>query len=165
MSRAGSIKSFVPSLLDRLKDERSGTSNEPSTDHSVTIGILKEQVKKDLQNLLNTRIKYRKKELDAINQLPELRESILLFGLPDFTPMSLSRPESQLVVKRAVEQAIHRFEPRLAHVVVSMIDPDKFDRCLRFRIDASLRVEPTPEPVSYKTDLDLSSRQFTLEPA
>jgi len=45
----------LPSILDRLIDNATDLSQEPSQDRYLNIRQIKEQVVRDLENLLNTR--------------------------------------------------------------------------------------------------------------
>ena len=38
----------------------------------------------------------------------------------------------------------------------------ELERAVKFRIDAMLRVDPEPEPVTFDSVLDLSSRSFQV---
>ncbi len=43
------------------------------------------------------------------------------------------------------------------------MDPvEHTDRHLRFRIEANLDIEPTPEPIVFDTMLELGSGEFTM---
>jgi type VI secretion system protein ImpF len=59
--------------------------------------------------------------------------------------------------------AIQRFEPRLADVAVTLVEGREFDRTLRFRIDALLKVDPAPEPVTFDSLLQLHTKAFVVK--
>ena len=62
-----------------------------------------------------------------------------------------------------VEQVIRRYEPRFKSVRVELREnKDEFDRTLRFRIDAVLYAEPTPEPVTFDSKLEPTSANFEI---
>ena len=95
--------------------------------------------------------------------LRHLRRSLLTFGLPDFTVASLSSTKDQDVLRRAIEETVRRFEPRLADVTVRLEAGREFDRSLRFRIDGMLQVDPAPEPVTFDSVLQLNTRDFVVQ--
>src|SRR6266508_1960803 len=118
---------IVPSILDRLLDD------EP-------------EVSRDLEALLNTR-----QELleEVPSEFTEVSRSLVTYGLPDFSSFSLLNINDRNRIRRALEQAIATFEPRFERVRVNLDPPREQDRTLRFRIEALLRLEPAPEPVTF----------------
>jgi type VI secretion system protein ImpF len=63
-----------------------------------------------------------------------------------------------------LEKAITVFEPRLLKVSVRVAEaPDPVDRTMKFRIDAILRAEPTPEPVRFDTSIEPSTAAFSVK--
>jgi type VI secretion system protein ImpF len=57
---------------------------------------------------------------------------------------------------------IRQFEPRLANVQISQQDDPIKTRRMRFRIEASLLVDPAPERISFDTVLQLSSGEYVI---
>jgi len=56
------------------------------------------------------------------------------------------------------------FEPRLKEIKVAYIEnKDLKDRTLRFRIDATLYADPTPEVIVFDSVLEPISRTVSLE--
>jgi type VI secretion system protein ImpF len=51
----------------------------------------------------------------------------------------------------------------LQRVRVNLEAPREHDRGLRFRIDAMLRVDPTPEPVTFDAVLQLNTQQYVVQ--
>lgn len=68
----------------------------------------------------------------------------------------------QVTVRRTIERAISLFEPRLENVQVQLVQGDGGEKIMRFRIDARLKVEPAPEPVTFDTLLQLSNGQYVV---
>ncbi|HLE61860.1 MAG TPA: GPW/gp25 family protein, partial [Pyrinomonadaceae bacterium] len=60
------------------------------------------------------------------------------------------------------EEAVRRFEQRLDNVVVSVEPVKSTERILRFRIDAHLRIDPAPEPITFDTVLQLGNGEYTV---
>lgn len=160
MARADFYVNIVPSVLDRLVDNEPQVSQEPATSRSQSLRELRAAVARDLEALLNSR-------QEALQELPkdfiELSRSILIYGLPDMTSSSLLNNDDRNRVRRSVEDAIAIFEPRLQRVRVALESPREHDRGLRFRVDALLRVDPTPEPVSFDAVLQLTTQEYVVQ--
>jgi type VI secretion system protein ImpF len=122
---------------------------------------LKQEVLDDLEWLLNSR----KPPLEIPPGAPGLRKSVVAFGLPDFTGLTFSGLADRDRLVGLLETAIRDFEPRLSDVKVTFDRAEKRSArgVLHYRIDALLHVDPAPEPVRFQTDLDLSSRKFSVK--
>jgi type VI secretion system protein ImpF len=136
------------SVLDRLLDDEPGNDREAPMPPHVTLSRCIEGVRRDLQHLLNTRLTW----VDArVLSLDEASRSLASYGVPDFSHENLGNSDSRDRLQRAIETAIGLFEPRLARVVVTPEPVREYQRDIRFRIDALLRVDPVPEPVIFDT--------------
>lgn len=126
---------------------------------ATNIRELKRSVSRDIEALLNTR-----RELleGAPTEYKEVGNSFLMLGLPDFTSYSLLNPEHRKTIRRSVEEALVKFEPRLKSVRVTLEPPSRFDAALHFRIDALLRLDPAPEPVTFDAALQLGTSSYTV---
>ena len=147
----------VPSLLDRLTDDKDNP--ELLMSGLQDIRGLERGVVRDLENLLNTR---REALWDLPQEFNELNKSLLLYGLPDFTGYNLLDPNDLNQLRRSLETAVATFEPRLQRVRVTMTPPGQNDGALHFRIEAQLRVEPTPESVAFDTFLHLDTHKYSV---
>ncbi len=59
--------------------------------------------------------------------------------------------------------AINLFEPRLANVRLAWVEtPDAAKGEVRLRIEAMLRMDPSPEPISFDTIIELKSGNCRL---
>ncbi len=158
MSRFDNEIRVRPSLLDRLIDYEPEYSREAPASRVKNLRILKQSVRRDLEWLLNTRA--------TPNVPPELKEvqaSVAVYGLPDMTTLSGKSPADKVRLRRSVERALEVFEPRLEGVVVT-IDPEPGPNLsMRFRIDARLKVDPAPEPVTFDTLLQIGSGEFRVK--
>ncbi len=152
---------LTPSVLDRLIDFEPKSSTEAAKSRSRGIQELKQSVKRDLEWLLNTRHTADKVPED----LEELNKSIAIYGLPDFTGLSSKSNDDRKSLVRSVETALKTFEPRFMNLKVTLEDIEDGARGIRFRIQASLRVEPTPEPVVFDTVLQMGSGEFEVNEA
>jgi type VI secretion system protein ImpF len=160
MSRAAGEVRLAASVLDRLLDDDPRTSREPLAARPHGLRHVKQSVKRDLEWLLNTR-----RSFDDAPGLDEARTSVLAYGLPDFTAVNVTSPADQTRMRREIEATVAVFEPRLQDVSVTL-EPAAAaasERVIRFRIDARLRVEPAPEPVSFDMVLQLDRREFRVE--
>ena len=92
-----------------------------------------------------------------------MRRSLVTYGLPDFSSLSALSMDDRNRIRRALEQAIATFEPRLERVRVTLEPPREQDRTLRFRIEALLRVEPAPEPVTFDAVLRLNTQEYVVQ--
>jgi len=146
------------SVLDRLIDYEPEVTSEPPASRSKSLRLLKQTLKRDLEWLLNTR-----RTFSVPEELPELAGSLLDYGLPDFTTISVRSTQDQNDLVHALATALKRFEPRLEDVAVSLAAASTLERALRFRIEARLKVDPVPEPVTFDTTLVLGSGNFAVK--
>jgi type VI secretion system protein ImpF len=155
---AFSEKSATPSVFDRLLDDDPAAEGQ-IFDRFQSLRQLRKSVGRDVEALLNTR-------QEALEPLPpglEVSRSLLSYGLPDFTSLSLLNPYDRNRIRRAIEQAIINFEPRLKRVRVTLEPPREHDRSLRFRIDALLQVNPIREPVTFDAVLQLDTYHYHVQ--
>ncbi len=145
-------------LLDEVFHEELEPMRKPAPP-SLSLRELKAAVARDIEALLNTR---RELLFDVAEELVHVRKSILMFGLPDVTSYSLLNPNDRKAVRRAVEDTLTNFEPRLKSVRVTLEARDKYDMVLRFRIDALLRTDPAPEPITLNAALHVVTSQYTV---
>jgi type VI secretion system protein ImpF len=148
---------ITPSVLDRLLDFEPGVSSEAPKSRSKSLRDLRAAVRRDLEWLLNSR--------RFIGEIPENLEethkSVAIYGLPDFTSASGKSPFEQKRLVKQIESALKIFEPRFLDLKVTLEPLNDLDRALKFRIDARLDVDPTPEPISFDTVFQLGSREFS----
>lgn len=150
---------ITPSVLDRLLDDHPQFSDEPPEDRTQDIDQLKNSVARDLEALLNSR---QESLTEVPEEWPELRTSLLTYGLPDFTGMSLRNTNEHARIRRSLEQAVANFEPRLERVRVTIEAPVGALRLLHFRVEAMLHVEPAAEPVRFDAVLQLATQLYEV---
>jgi type VI secretion system protein ImpF len=150
---------LVPSILDRLIDDEPKAPYEPVPKRFQSVSQLKKSVARDLEALLNTR-------QEMLDELPaefvELRQALVVYGLPDFTSMNLLSHRDRNFIRWALEQTITVFEPRLTQVRVILENPRETDRALRFRVEALIQIEPASEPVTFDAVLHLSTQEYVV---
>jgi type VI secretion system protein ImpF len=154
-------RTVQPSLIDRLTDEDTRASVDSRTTYAESLRQFKLSVQRDLEWLLNTR----RIPEPPPGDLEQLDKSLYNYGVPDITSMSRDSVASRKRLLRQVEDALALFEPRLADVRISLVEMDSEDRRreLRFVVEATLRLDPTPEQVMFDTVLQFSSGQYAIE--
>ncbi len=158
MARTDNEIRVTTSVLDRLIDFEPEITREPIASRSKSLRQLKQSVRRDLEWLLNTR----QVAGGVPSELKEVNNSVASYGLPDFTHLTIDSGDHQKFIKREIEETIRRFEPRLESVVVSIEPVRSTERLLRFRIDARLKVDPAPEPITFDTVLQLGSGEYSV---
>jgi type VI secretion system protein ImpF len=146
------------SVLDRLVDFEPEAKAEPPASRSKALRQVKQALKRDLEWLLNTR-----RVLEVPDELPLLADSLLAYGLRDFSNSSVKSAEDQHDLTLALETTLKRFEPRLEDIVVSVANASVLERAFRFKIEARLRIDPVPEPISFDTTLQIGSGNFAVK--
>ena len=143
------------SLLDRLAAIESPLSQwEHRRELERSLG-------RDLTDLLNTR----RAEQDFDAGYEEATNSLLSFGIPDFTSYDLKNTIEQERVRCSIERAIRQFEPRLARVKVSLEKTELGRPSLRFHVEAQLRDGADAEDVVFDATLQRDSRRIAVSGA
>ncbi len=142
-------------LLDRLIDDAPDDARDPPMSAAEAMAALRRGVRRDLENLLNARRRWRSWPA----QFAELDTSPLAYGIPDFTAGAFSDHRRRERLREDIEQTIRRFEPRFVSVHVTLIEREEsaLDGTLRLRIDAELHADPAPEPIAFDTLLDAAA--------
>ncbi len=151
---------LVPSVLDRLLDDDPSVTSEPPRNRSQLLREMKLAVRRDIENLLNSR----RRNVSLPPRLPELTQSLLTYGVADFSGTGPATSKQREAFCRVLEEIIRLNEPRLLEVRVELAaNPEPGDRTLRFRIDALLRADPAPEPVIFDSALEPVSHTFAVQ--
>lgn len=146
------------SVLDRLIDVEPSQSAEIPLSRAESLRILRSAVRRDLEWSLNSR----RIAVEPDPAFVEVNRSVYVVGLEDFASFSLADGEEQSRLLRHIQAVIREFEPRLANVQISQQDDPVKTRRMRFRIEASLLVDPAPERISFDTVLQLSSGEYEV---
>lgn len=151
------------SLLDRLTDYEPRANVEPRLGYLESARQFRGGLQRDLEWLLNTR----RIPVELPEELEELSRSVYYYGLPDVTSVSRDSPEARERLLRRVEEAIATFEPRLANVRISVIEQqgEQHRRELRFHVEGTLLMDPTPEAVAFDTVLHFASGDYQVADA
>lgn len=148
-----------PSVLDRLLDDEP----EHPQRHAVLLHELeqfKQSLARDLEWLLNTRLH---PDHDLFEAHPHARRSMLRYGIPDLSGISLLAPDDRELLREQLCKAIETHEPRLGQVRVSLEAPRETERQLHFRVDAVLRPHPHRPPITFDATLQLSSNVYKVQ--
>jgi type VI secretion system protein ImpF len=128
---------------------------------SSEVERLKDEVRRDLEWLLNTR----RSPIAISPGMTGLKKSLVTYGLPDLCGITATDSSERDRLVKLLESVIRDFEPRLADVQVSFnpLDQDKTRSSLHYRINGMLRIDPAPEAVVFNTVLELGNRTFTVK--
>ena len=143
-------------LLWSLIDDDPESSVESRAQMRARLRMVKESVRLDLQDLLNAR----QRCLSWPKELIELERSVFDYGIADVTGANLASPERRAQFLAEIGRVIRRHDPRFETVDVVSLDPtDPMDRTLRFRIEATLRVEAGREAATFDFQMEPVSRR------
>lgn len=144
------------SVLDRLIVRDDDPRDQKP---SAVLRDIRESVRRDLEDLLNTRPRWN----SWPEYLHELDDSLANYGLPDFTGSEVSAPMNHGKFSRILQRIIETFEPRLTNVTVqTMSKTEPLNRTLSFRIEATLRIEPIEEPIVLDSTIEPISATFSV---
>ncbi|MGD0628146.1 MAG: type VI secretion system baseplate subunit TssE [Terracidiphilus sp.] len=154
MARSLGETTITVSVLDRLIDLEPDNRMENPLSRSQSVRMLKSAVRRDLEWLLNSR---------RICELPdeglkEVNRSAYTYGLPDLSTLTMAATGDRNKLVRQILATINMFEPRLANVRLVLVEtPDSAKKDVRLRVEAMLRMDPVPEPISFDTVIELKS--------
>lgn len=154
MARGLGETTITISVLDRLIDLEPENKAENLLSRTQSLRLLRASVRRDLEWLLNSR-----RLADPPNEnLKEVNKSAYIYGLPDLSALTMATAADRSRLMRQILATINIFEPRLSNVrivIVETEDPSKKD--VRLRIEAMLRTDPVPEPISFDSVIELKS--------
>lgn len=162
MARSQNEPAVTLSLVDRLIDEEPDNSREAPLSRSQSVRRHKAALQRDLEWLLNSR----RIADEPDDSFEETNSSVYVYGLPDFSSMSMSAPRDKQALQRVLRETLRFFEPRLANVrIIPLESDDKTKRTQRFRIEGMLLMDPAPEHISFDTVMHLSSGNYEIKGA
>ena len=160
MSKLTSGRLLLPSVLDRLLDDEPENKREAAAGRNQILRELKKSVRRDLESLLNTRAR----NIVPAPELKELKQSLVNYGIPDFTALPMQSAKEREDFCRLIQAVLKQFEPRFKTVKVVLLEnTEKMDRTLRFRIDGMLHAEPAPEPIVFDSILKPATESFEVK--
>jgi len=150
---------LVMPLLDRLLDDNPQEQRESVRGHHLLIHQLKESVRRDLEDLFNTR----QCCIAPPAELHCIQDALHNYGLPDAATLNLSSQKARNEFCRTVEQTILRYEPRIRSAKVqtqSGFDPE--DPNIRFRVEATLHALSAEEVIVFDSALNPVTRSVVV---
>ncbi len=159
MARQEAEATVTQTVLDRLTDLDLRTPADPPVGRAQSVRQLKAALRRDLEWLLNTR----QTPDPATEALPEARQSLFNYGLPDTSSLSIQSVKDQNRLLWMLESTVAIFEPRLEGIKVNMEPTAPGSRLIRFQIEGLLKMDPAPERVSFDTVLELTSGVYEIK--
>jgi type VI secretion system protein ImpF len=162
MARTELDRAVRPSLFDRLTDEAPREPADRQTSPAESALVYRRAVQRDVEALLNTR--------RAIVPVPagcvEVRRSVHEYGIGDSTGIPVGTTEGRKRLTDDVRDALVRCEPRLTNIRVVLVEASQLNaQQVRFSIEATLLMDPSPEKVVFDTVLEVSRGTFELNGA
>ncbi|ANY86653.1 MULTISPECIES: type VI secretion system baseplate subunit TssE [Pseudomonas] len=151
---------LLPSLLDRLLDDRPHQSAEPAVQRTCSLAEYKASIVRDLEVLVNTRQCLVAEELEGFKQLGG---SILEYGMPDFISRSVLDPHDRRLIQQQLERAITTGDRRFRRVRVQLLAQQNGHRMLTFRVDAVLRLQDISRQVSFDAVLQVNTQEYKVQ--
>ncbi len=154
-----------PSLIDRLIDNDPQQRKESLDARVLSRQQLRAAVLRDLSWLFNdSRIEpepnsVRKEELALWKGLEFARRSVLNFGMPAFSGVTLSSMDTS-EIERAVAEAIRNFEPRIDPQTLEVsvrTDVSDLQNTLQLVIRGQMWSQPVPLELLLAADVDVES--------
>ena len=160
MAEAKLERSVQLGLLDRLIDLDPDNRSEAPMSRSESLRRLRNAVRRDLEYLLNTT----RAPLEIPEGCPECPNSILGYGLPDISGVSLQNSGDEQRLLKGLENAVETFEPRLSRIRVTSADVDDSNKqSLTFHVEALLMIDPAPERIAFDTVLDITKGAYSVK--
>lgn len=165
MAELNSRDRLQPSLLDRLLDDAPQQRSESAEARVLTRQQLRAAVLRDLSWLFNaTRAEpdvatTRQDELRQWQQAELARQSVLNFGMPAYSGVTLSAMD-RMQIERSVVDAIRHFEPRIDPQTLQVEvrgDDDGRQNTLQLAIRGQLWAQPVPLELMLAADLDVET--------
>jgi type VI secretion system protein ImpF len=154
-----------PSLIDRLIDNDPQQRTETSDARVLSRQQLRAAVLRDLSWLFNdTRIEpepnsSRKEEVALWRNMEFARRSVLNYGMPAFSGVTLSSMDTG-EIERAVVEAIRNFEPRIDPQTLEVevrTDAEDLQNTLQLVIRGQMWSQPVPLELLLAADVDVES--------
>jgi type VI secretion system protein ImpF len=160
MTRKPATPRFQHSLWDRLTNPELIRRGAGGVNSAGEIEWLKEEVRRDLEWLLNSR----SMPAEIPEGLDALHHSLIRYGLPDLTTLNLSNPKECERFQSVLAEVIRIFDPRMDRVEVRF-DSQSQDRSratLHYQIQAILKLDTAPQPLVFETVVELGSKTFLV---
>ena len=142
--------------------ERVLSSRRTSSRTPISESELRKIVIADVGALLNT-VNFNSAQ--DLSEAPEVAKSILNFGFPDLTRLSIDE-DAVFGIARELEAALRDFEPRLVRGSIKArrdetVSPDELR--VRFLVGAALKMRPVDVPVQFVAEVELDSGKIKID--
>jgi type VI secretion system protein ImpF len=148
---------LVPNLLERLLDH--GDQHRVGQQVLLSPEQARESVAVDLEAMMNCRSSFGS---EALMSFPLAGKSVLNFGIPDFSSMSLLSGVDRDRLCRGIALAVEHQDHRLRLVNVSIDDIQQTIGRLSFTITAALTLSGVEQPVRFSADFDQRIRRYVV---
>jgi type VI secretion system protein ImpF len=136
--------SYSFSILDRLLNR-----NEE-------VFQIKLAVMRDITNLLNTKI-----NTIIPKELLEVQNSVVSYGLPNFSMIEASVKDISDEIKSSILKALATHEPRLKNIEVEITNIAKY--AINFTINATFLTDPDPIQIKFDSKYQPDLQQFNIK--
>jgi type VI secretion system protein ImpF len=152
-----------PALLDRLTDDEPDKKQEPREARVLSKSRLRQSVLRDLAWLFNAT---RLDAVDDLAKMPNVRRSVLNFGLPALSGRTASTLDVTDLA-RAIREAILTFEPRILPATLqirTLLDAGELDHhnVIGVEIHGELWAQPVPLEFLVRTEFDLETGKVQI---
>jgi type VI secretion system protein ImpF len=141
--------------------ERVVTSRKSPAQAAITEPLLRREVSRDLECLMNTIALESTQDLRGFDKV---RASVLNFGMPDIAHRTID----ELTVgdiKDEIETVLDNFEPRLIPGSIHVVRDRSVDSTalkVRFLVRADLSCKPIDVPVEFTADVEVDSGKVVI---
>lgn len=132
---------------------------EAQADRSWSRQDQKNAIARGLEDLLNTRQALPE---TILSRHKDLENSILSYGLQDFSALCISSEQDRQQICAAVRLTIQRHEPRLTDLQVRLHPEASSINRLGFILHARLRDSADPAPVKFGGVLEPAAQRYTV---
>jgi type VI secretion system protein ImpF len=147
-----------------LRDESGGrviASRRASPRTAITEPVLRREVARDLESLMNTIALESSIDLD---EFAHVRRSVLNFGFPDIAHRTIDE-YSLSNVKDQLKTMLTSFEPRLLPATIRVGQDTSADAAalkVRFTVHAELFCDPVNVPVEFVAEVEMDSGKVQI---
>lgn len=143
------------SFVDKFTENNSSQF----TDTSIKLSKITEKIGQDLEKLLNTRNSL----IERVKHLIEVNQSILNYGISDFSNKFSTTDNQQKLFCRELTAIIRLFEPRIKNIAVSLLEQDKtLMPILRIKIEGSITYDQESHIVSFESRIKPQNQTFNI---
>jgi type VI secretion system protein ImpF len=148
---------LVPNLFERLF--ASDDAHRGGEQYLLSADEARESVAGDLEALLNSRAGF---DAQALESFPLASHSVINFGIPDFSSMSLLSGLDRDELCRSIAAAVEQQDRRLRLVSVALDGEQQRVGKLSFIITAVLTLSGMAQSVRFSADFDQSVRRYVV---